>query len=334
MSPEHAGLREVTATPQRSLSAISMPGYPHVANLDKKDAKTPGDLQLDSSETTSSRLLFAMASEMIRVEIAAAERRIATRLDAERIERNSICDRLSSDMEALAVRLDTGCIESKEICDKISSEVEALVGIVESLSSQGKRTYIDSLLEEERQLRALSLVNLHCKLDALVSQVSTFQTAHTDESLGSLSEDPIPQKSEPDDKYLNALLEQERRARDVACAQLRTDLCKEFSGTWDLPNNPTLLEQERLAHNATCSAFRAEICKDLEVMSKDIRSVAVRVPQFESMEAKLKDLEVMSVQLGEDFEDLRFRVKHFLEPRALARQSALGFRACSGECRN
>jgi hypothetical protein len=284
-----------------------MSGYAHIAKQDRKDgnastaASSVCESQQDSSETTSSRLLFAKASELIRVEIAASERRMAARLDAERIERKSICDKMSNDLEAL-------------------------VSIVESLSTQGDRTYIDSLLEEERQLRDMSLGNLHCKLDALASQVSSYQATHIDEGLGSLMEDPIAQRSELDDKYLNALLEQERRARDVACARLRTDLCKEFSGIFDLSNNPTvnnLFEQERLARDTTCNALRIELCREVEAMSMDVRSMAVRVPQFDAMETQQKDLETMSVKLREDLEDLSSRVSSFLEPHTLADRSRL-----------
>lgn len=272
---------------------------------DSTAASSTCESQQDVDPTiTSSRVLFAKASELIRVEIAAVERRLIARVE---MERKATGDKAANDLELLekhmSARIDAERSERKVTCDKMATDLEAMIGIVERLSTQSEskclsvleqeRHVFDTLLEEERGLRDMACATLFEKLENIGSQVSTFpnvvdgingvldqekQTSKAlESSLQSLSEDISFLKSEKeagvavgvDEARLKEVLEVERRTHDVAFAKLRTELRKE-----------------------------------VEDMALEVRSLVVRAPLYERLERQQKDAEIMCIKLRQDIDML------------------------------
>jgi predicted RNA-binding protein YlqC (UPF0109 family) len=222
---------------------------------------------------SSTKVLFAKASELIRIEIAAVERRMTARVEAERADR-------------------------KKICDKMGNDLEALVTIVEGLSAQADRnssSSVDVLIEEERQLRDMSCASLHGKLETLASQIQSLQS---NQKLVHIKEDCVDILFDQEGESRNAL-ERSLQANDM-------EQDRESSPGLDDQYLNALLAKEAMAREVALATLRKELRQELEAMAMDVRSMAVRVPLFDLLEKQQKELQAMYGKLREDVQAMDF----------------------------
>jgi len=278
-----------------SLRAPSVPAVPRNARLSDTSGSmkvpagvrqaSPGsvaassacDSQQDSSEPASTRVLYAKASELIRIEIAAVERRMTARVEAERADR-------------------------KKACDKMAYDLEAIVTIVEGLSSQADRPSVDVLLEEERHLRDMACGSLHSKLEALASKLQTLQNQ---QKLVCIKEDSVDILFDQEKEARNALECSLQESEDGASIYVepndrkRRDLDEQYLNA--------LLAKESRERDVALAILRKELRQELEAMAMDVRSMAVRAPLFDSMEKQQKELEGMFCKLRDDIQAIKIQ---------------------------
>lgn len=277
-----------------------------------------GDLAQSSSRGESSRVLFAKASELIRVEIAASERRIAARFEQERTANEATSFALKGDMASML-----------SIVEALSSKPQmhqASTSRLEPMLEISWDQVIDTRIEEERRARDLESGRLLMKIDALASQVQCLPAA------ASLDQDRINVLLENERKArnssvaalqkefqalqdsvdslpsaqfdgaacwnkFNVLLEHERLSRDTTCRQLRKDLDAVSSGSPQRSACPdsidegylnVILEQERRKHDLTNATLRKDFFKELESLSKEVQSMKISTPNLNEERAKAK----------------------------------------------
>jgi len=278
-----------------------------------------GDLAQSSSRGESSRVLFAKASELIRVEIAASERRIAARFEQERAANEATSLALKGDMTSML-----------SIVEALSSKPQmrqASTSRLEPMLEISWDQVIDTRIEEERRARDLECGRLLMKIDSLSSQVQCLPAA------ASLDQDRINVLLENERKArnssmaalqkefqalqdavdslpsaqfdgaacwnkFNVLLEHERLSRDTTCRQLRKDLDAISSGSPQRSVCPAdsidegylnvILEQERRKHDLTNATLRKDFFKELESLSKEVQSMKISTPNLNEERAKAK----------------------------------------------
>lgn len=222
--------------------------------------------QHDNAESVT-KVIFAKASELIRIEIAAVERRMTARVEAERAER-------------------------KKACDKMASDLEAMVTIVERLSTQTERHSVDVMLEEERHLRDMVCASLHGKIETLASQLRSLSSM---QNVVSVKEDTVDILYNHERGARNAL---ERIAEDGS----PSDPLSSKSDGVDEQYLSSLLDKESKERDVALATLRKEFRLEMEAMAMDVRSMAVRVPLFDAMEKQQKELEGMFTKLRDDIQ--------------------------------
>jgi hypothetical protein len=248
-------------------------------------------------------------------------------LEEERRSRDLTCDSLHCKLEALACQVES----LQTAVDGMDGNRTIINNSENNIEDKARDSNLDALIEQERRARELACAALRTDLckelqDMLEISIKASFNSFMERELPPVSpkagingnSDPVQAIKEVsaspklDEQYLDALIEQERRARELACAGLRTELCRELQGMLEASiktNMPSLLDQERRARDVACATLRTELCRELETLSMDVRSVAVRAPQFDSLERQQKDLTFMCTQMREDIQDLSADMK-------------------------
>merc|ERR1711957_445103 len=103
-------------------------------------------------------------------------------------------------------------------------------------------------------------------------------------------------RSDIDEDYLKALIEQERRTRDVSLASLRKEL-------------------ESMSNEIKTMACHTDMW---ESMSTEMKTIACQIPNFEMLEKQQQDVETMCVSLREHFEILSLNMEQLMQQVATA----------------
>jgi len=284
---------------------------------------------LQESQASSSRVLFAKASELIRVEIAASERRIGARFEQERLLRDAAIAKMQEDMDSmvsivealaqqppqnsplstlrqspsaandsmrssatddLAVRKIEG---ERRACGALLKKFEVLASQMQCLTSgpdEGLTNRMNDAMDRERQSRCYAIESLQKQIHDLSDDVSSLPSAQLEGATCW--------------NKLNVLLENERLARDTICCQLRKDvdgLSSTSRGPCTKPEIDefylnSMFEQERrkrdFALSATCTSMRKEFCREMEAMALGkMESPAVAAPDEERIAVWMEQLQ-------------------------------------------
>jgi len=248
----------------------------------------------DAANSSSSRVLFAKASELIRVEIAACERRFAAKMEQERSAREGSNATLKSSLEnmvyivealssapqaqgsseapalmnhSIASRIEAERAARDEVCSSLLAKIETMSAQIERLPAAAMidEDRINTLLEKERKQRNSAMTSLDAKLQALSDELHSLPAAIID---GAASWSKF-----------NVLLDTERAARADFCSQLRKDmdaLSSSVEGKGSGADDDylqVLLEQERRVNDLSRATLWKDFCRELEALSEKVDSL-------------------------------------------------------------
>lgn len=298
---------------------------------------------------TSSRVLFAKASELIRVEIAASERRIAARFEQERTRVDAAHDSLKEDLTSMLAIVETlsakaaGSPPSSALvppagaspmsaryeqdrwqldatCSAMLTRLDALNEQVQSLPTvemiAEERRAIHTLVERERKARSLEVVNLQKEIANMSDELHSIPSAQFNDAACW--------------NKFNVLLEHERLSRDTTCRQLRNDVNSLMSSTKSSLGHTRsksdedwlhqLFDQERAKNDLSNATLRKDFYKEVEALSMDIQSLKTSMPpvneeRIQSMlEQQQTEIHGTCAKLQQDVESLAFEMR--CSPRA------------------
>lgn len=302
--------------------------------------------------SSSSRVLFAKASELIRVELAACERRFAARLEKERVAREASHATLKSSLESIVCIVETistapqatsepaamnhivaARIEDErrlrdEACASLLAKIETLSHQMQYLAPAGNlpgaakidEDFMNSLLAQERNQRSSAVSALQRDIARLNEEMSVLPTTLI-EGAASWSK-------------INVQLDRERSSRDMALLDLKKEMDALSLSVGQRNTNEVdeylkvVMEQERRVNDLSRATMWKDFCREIEALSVEVQALK-KAPQFDEnrMRAMLEnekvEFQASCVKLQEDVECLAIAMQDVEASRERSRASSL-----------